>query len=207
MISVPKKMRALQKDRRGYPIPYIVLRDTDGKPHFSINDTLRQRKALLERRCPICGTRLDRVIWFLGGPLSAFHPHGSYMDSAMHYECMRYAVQSCPYLAAPNYLGRIDAKTVDPGKLPHATVFMDTTMIPERPSLFVAVASSGQNIRFEWPLAYVTPVRPYLEVEYWRLGKQLTEEEGKPLVEQALAGRTLSEARSQAPTEAPEIIW
>ncbi len=187
-VPIPKRMRALGKDRRGYPIPYIILRDNEGRPHFTINDTLRQRKALLERRCPICGNRLDKVIWFVGGPLSAFHEHGAYMDSALHHECMTYALQVCPYLATPNYLGRIDAATVDPSKLPGGMIFMDNTMLPERPAVFVAVASYDQTISFEGPMAYVAPVRPYIAVEYWRNGKRLSEDEARPLVEKALNG-------------------
>ncbi len=186
-VTIPKKMRALGRDHRGYPVPYIILRDADGDPHFTINDTGKQRKALRERRCPVCGTRLDRLLWFVGGPLSAFHEHGAYMDTALHFECMRYALQVCPYLAAPNYLGRIDAATVDPVKLPTGMIFMDITQIPERPELFVAVASYQQTTRYEGPMAYVTPARPYIEVEYWRHGKQLSEEEAGPILEGAMA--------------------
>lgn len=75
-IPIPKRMRALQRDRRGLPVPFIVLRDTDGRPHFTINDSQRQLKCIREKRCPICGNRLDKVMWFVGGPLSAFHDAG-----------------------------------------------------------------------------------------------------------------------------------
>ena len=38
MIAVPERMKHLDRDHRGYPIPYIVFRDSDNKPHFTIND-------------------------------------------------------------------------------------------------------------------------------------------------------------------------
>ena len=59
-VQIPKKMKALAKDRRGYPIPFIVMRDTDGYPHFTINNSSLQRRCLKEKRCPICGSKLGR---------------------------------------------------------------------------------------------------------------------------------------------------
>src|SRR5436190_18407869 len=129
-IPIPKKMKALGKDERGYPIPYIVLRDANNKPNFAANNTLRQLKSLVEKRCPICGSKLDQLLWFVGGPLSAFHEHGKYLDTAMHYECMTYALQVCPYLAAPHYAGNANAEALSHKmKMP----LVDHTTIPERP--------------------------------------------------------------------------
>jgi hypothetical protein len=186
-VPIPKKMKGLGKDHRGYPIPFIVLRDANNKPQFAANNSLRQLQCLLEKRCPICGTKLDRLLWFLGGPLSAFHTHGKYRDTAMHHECMTYAVQVCPWLAAPQYLGHIDTeKVASKLKMPLA----DITMIPDRPPLFVAVASLKQEITFRNDRpdsAVVAPVRPYVAVEFWRHGKQLSESEGQKEVELALA--------------------
>ena len=38
---VPKMMRTLPRDARGYPIPFIVVIDRAGKPQFTINDAQR----------------------------------------------------------------------------------------------------------------------------------------------------------------------
>jgi hypothetical protein len=54
-VPIPRKMRALGKDRRGYPIPFNVLRNEEGRPHFTVNDSIRQHRALVEKRCAICG--------------------------------------------------------------------------------------------------------------------------------------------------------
>jgi len=176
-VAIPRRMRALQRDARGYPVPYVILRDTDNRPHFTINDDRRRNRCLRERRCQICGNRLDPLLWFVGGPRSAFDPHGWYNDTAMHHECMKYAMQVCPYLAAPAYFGRIDTVTLDPAKLPKGcpAIFFDATQIPERPPVFVAVASAAQEIATHPPY-YVRPVRPYAAVEYWHCGALLTPE-------------------------------
>ena len=182
-IPIPKKMCALGKDSRGYPIPFNVLRDDEGHPHFTVNDTRRQLRALLEDRCAICGTRLDKPRWFVGGPLSAFHEDGAYMDTALHHECMTYAMQVCPYLAVKHYNGRIDDATVDYDKLQKGVLLMDPTRIAERPALFVAVASNSQTIiPRDGICPLVKPDRPHVAVEYWRNGRRLSEEDGHVLI-------------------------
>lgn len=183
---VPKQMRALQRDVRGYPIPFIVFRDTDGKPHFTVNDSGRQRRCLREKRCPICGSRLPKELWFVGGPQSAFHVNGCYMDTAMHHACMTYALMVCPYLAMGKYLGRIDAGTLDQGKCPNnRSLFVDYTQDANRPSMFVAVMSTAQAIQDNGVgVAYVRPRRPYEAVEYWRDGNRLSDAAGIEVLSQ-----------------------
>jgi hypothetical protein len=182
-VPIPKRMSALGRDSRGYPIPYNVLRDRDGRAHFTINDDRRQARALKEHRCGICGTRIHKPFWFVGGPGSAFHPNGCYSDPPMHHECMTYAMQVCPYLALPRYLGRIDAATLDPSRLDVPPIFFDPTMDPERPSVFVCVAANGYEVEArEFAGAIARPVRPYAAVEYWNAGKHLTDEEARGLI-------------------------
>jgi hypothetical protein len=173
-------MRGLARDARGLPIPATVWRDKAGRPHFTINDFTIAGRLLIEDRCGICGTALLRVRWFVGGPLSAFHPHGAYYDLPMHRGCMHYALRVCPYLAAPVYSKRVDAKTVQgPEK---ERLFIDPTMIENRPTVFVAVAATGQQVRSSprpAAPASIIPNRPYVAVEYWRHGKQLSEREAE----------------------------
>jgi hypothetical protein len=174
-------MRALQKDRRGYPVPFVVLRDVDGKPHFTINDSRRTLRTISERRCAICGGRLGRLLWFVGGPRSAFHEHGGYTDTTLHHECMAYAMQVCPYLAMGNYNGRIDVGTLDLDKLEKGQVLLDPTQVYERPNLMVAVATKSVEVRVrENYLPILVPGRPYIHVEFWQDGVLLPEEEGIP---------------------------
>jgi hypothetical protein len=175
MITIPKRMRHLPRDRRGYPIPKSVLIDRNGRPHFTINDDVVRLKQLVEKRCPICGAKLTGKQWFVGGPQSAFNEHGAYIDLPMHYECAHYALQACPYLAAPNYSGRINAATLSDDD-DTMRVLLDQTMIPDRPPLFVAVQCRTHQITLN---GYLQPMRPYLRVEYWQHGKRLDDAEGE----------------------------
>jgi hypothetical protein len=107
-VRLPERMAKLERDRRGLPIPFIVMRDKSGQPHFTINDHAKSARCLREDLCPICGQKLFRGRWFAGGPLSAFHANGCYLDPPTHKECVEYALQVCPFLAAPKYTGRLD---------------------------------------------------------------------------------------------------
>jgi hypothetical protein len=165
--AVPERMLKLERDPRGYPIPWTVMRDSDGRPHFTINDTARVQRALKEDRCAICGDKLFRGRWFIGGPGSAFHPNGAYIDPPLHHECMRYAAQVCPYLARDHYAKRIDALTLDRAKVEGMAIFLDETQDPNRPEVFVAVMAVGQRVTEN---GYLQPKRPYRAVEVWRHG-------------------------------------
>jgi hypothetical protein len=175
-------MKALQRDSRGYPVPFNVLRDLDGKPHFAANDSAKALRCLMERRCAICGSRLGRDMWFVGGPLAALHEDGVYIDTPLHYECMTYALRVCPYLAAPRYLGRIDDAGIDYNRMrPEHQQLIDPSMIPERPSPFVAVCSSQMTFIKPPVLGMaprVRPERPYSRIEFWEHGETLDYNEG-----------------------------
>lgn len=179
-LAVPKRMQRLDRDSRGYPIPASVYRDREGRPHFTVNNQATHLALLLDDRCGICGQALLQMRWLVGGPLSAFHPNGAYFDLPMHRECMHYALRVCPYLAMPVYGRRIDARTI---REPEANrVFLDPTVIPNRPEVFVAVGTKGQTVRRRPSLAApwcIVPNRPYTAIEYWRHGKQLSEQEGQ----------------------------
>jgi hypothetical protein len=185
MIPMPPRIEKLPRDERGYPIPWNVLRDVDGKPIFTANDSAKHMRAIYEALCPICGERTGKWKWFVGGPKSAFDPNGWYFDLPGHRECMEYALQVCPYLAAKNYAHRIDI--VDPSKVP-GVIMVDETQDPNRPLLFVAVASAMIELKPNGiHLPYVRPGKPWLGVSYWQKGKRLSDSEGEALVKEALS--------------------
>lgn len=186
-VPIPKFMQALPRDRRGLPIPAIVMLDTDGTPHFTVNDSQKRAKVLREDRCGICGNPLFRGRWFVGGPLSAFSPRGCYIDPPMHGECVAYALQVCPYLAAPRYTGRLDDIKIDPAKVPGLIMLVDETMLPDRPETFVAIMAVGQAVWARGATTYVKPKAPYRQVQYWRHGSRLADSEGAPVKARAEA--------------------
>ena len=169
MVRLPKRMAHLERDPRGYPIPYTAFRDQSGRPHFTINEEGRRQLVIFEERCPICGTALLRERWLAGGPGSAFDKNGAYVDPPMHRDCLHYAMQVCPFLAAPNYGRRIDAKTLKepPEKY---RIFWNPTMVSERPDTFVCVATTRCRVVDG---KYLRPERPYLAVEFWRHGQRV----------------------------------
>lgn len=196
---MPDRIARLDKDPRGYPIPWNVLRGEQGEAFFTVNDDRRAWQALKEQRCPICGEKLGKWKWFAGGPRSAFDEHGWYLDLPMHHDCLRFALQTCPYLALPKYLGRIDVVHAD--KLPEeAKILLDETVITDRPEVFVAVGCDKVEAKDGriGVVPYLRPLRPALAYEYWRHGKQI------PLNEALLVLREIFGADWEPPrTEAP----
>lgn len=195
-VLIPERMQALARDPRGYPIPFGLLIDPDGKAHFSLNDESKRLQILRRDLCSICGTKLFRGRWFVGGVLSAFHADGAFIDPPMHAECARYALQACPYLAAPRYAatGDIGRKQLAAAQksIQQATganlIGVDRTLIPGRPAddVFVAIMATGQLI---FDNLNMRPKRPYSRVEFWRHGAQIPDAEGQETVRKAIAAR------------------
>jgi hypothetical protein len=183
---IPDRIARLPRDKRGYPIPWNVQIGKEDTPLFTVNDQEKHIEAILRQLCPICGERLGRWRWFVGGILSAFDPNGAYYDLCGHHECETFALQVCPYLSAPKYLGRLDV--IDPSKIPDGMTTTNITMIPERPEIFVAVASDKFQVSaiHESDTPVIRPQRPYLAYEFWRHGVQLTEEEALPILREVL---------------------
>jgi hypothetical protein len=199
-VAIPVRMIGMSKDRRGYPVPYIVFRDSTGRPHFTINSDVMRAKAIREDRCSICGQKLLRGRWYVGGPKSAFHPHGAYVDPAMHKECVEYALQVCPFLAMPSYAHRIDAQTLS-DKTAH--ILADNTQDPGQPELFVAVMTTGAKELPQPTTSYFKPRQPYVAVTYWRAGVQLDPAFGHSMAMAAIEQETPKQApRLHIPKEA-----
>lgn len=174
-VPVPHYMKDLEKDpRTGFPIPYIIFKDDAGVYHFKINDHEKSMECMVTRICPICARGLGDDMWLVGGPLAAFHPQGAYNDTAMHYECGKYALQVCPYLATKSYRQtEIDLEKISSEK---SRIYVDPTMIPGRPDLFVYIKISDFYILPQSEVTFcVKPHNPYLETEYWNKGKKISE--------------------------------
>jgi hypothetical protein len=178
MTEIPPRMRSLERDRRGLPVPFIVFHDDAGIPHFTINDTVKRSFVVMNDLCGICGQALTRGRWFCGGPMSALLPQGAYIDPPMHYECMAYALQVCPYLALPNYSKEIGARTVKPENNVRAVVFEDPTVFNDKIPVFVAIMVTGQKMDSD---GHLFPKRPPMRTEYWQHGKHLGDAQGEAL--------------------------
>jgi len=187
-VKIPERMRHLQIDARGYPIPSMVLIDSAGRPHFAINDDAKRLQAIRQELCSICGTKLFRGRWFVGGALSAFHPDGAFIDPPMHSECAHYALQVCPYLAAPRYsaeIGIAKAKA-HASALKDNRLLVDPTQMPGRPlnDMFIALMTTRPVDVYD--NFNLKPTPPYNVIEYWRRGERLPDREGEAMVCEAL---------------------
>lgn len=119
-VPMPPQIARLERDRRGYPIPYIAQRypllvpppvdpvlgmvaceDTSGpcQPLLGFMSEERQRRCFLKFRCQVCERSVARgARWLAGGvadmPLATFAFREPYVCGS----CLRYAVQVCPGL-------------------------------------------------------------------------------------------------------------
>jgi hypothetical protein len=193
-VPIPENMRYLPRDKRGYPIPTIVFRDSDGNPHFTINAEERREFVLKLDRCGICNHPLSRGRWFVGGPLSAFHERGAFIDPPMHHACAQYALRVCPYLAMPSWTHSIEAKTLDPKKIA-VPILVDHTVDNTRPDFFICAMAIGQRRNEN---GYIIPKRPYRRVEFWAHGKCLAIRRGEVLAGHIQKAAELSEFLKEA---------
>jgi hypothetical protein len=187
-VEVPKLMRTLPKDHRGYPIPFIVLRDKAKQPHFPINDVARVVECGRKRLCGICGKRLNpkALSFVIGGPASALHERGAYLDPPMHEECARYAIRVCPYLGAPVY-GRMieDRKLADAQRPAGVVIGIASEVIEDRPAMFGLVGSPSWEVVSAAPGHCVFRLPgPAAVLEWWHAGERVQDERD---IEEAIA--------------------
>lgn len=102
---LPRRMRALPLDHRGYPVPWFVAW-VDGKPEFRAMDRAKWARAIRERRCWVCGDVLGKHLAFVIGPMCAVS--GTTAEPPNHLECAEWSAQNCPFLARPHMTRRED---------------------------------------------------------------------------------------------------
>lgn len=187
-LPIPDCMKHLDIDRRGYPIPYGVHCDEDGTPNFVVNDEQRRQHAFANDLCHITGKKLHRGRWLVGGPLSAFHEQGSFIDGPAHGEAVHYALSVCPYLASPRYGKSVTDALGKKAKAKNANLVLaeEAIMLPDRPAYFLAVMGSRmeytrQPEHLTHPAVAMLPIqqvrfkRPYIRVQLWQHGAMLVD--------------------------------
>jgi hypothetical protein len=185
-VPIPARMQALPRDPRGFPIPHIVLRDQAGAPVFKANDSAVVHACRVHRLCGVCGGKLVyQNGWVLGGPQSAFHPRGAYVDSPIHHECGVYALQVCPYLALSTYRGVDPVKTAEQldERFGGTALFIDQTQDPSRVPLFVLARVRSWTFSLS---GSTIPERPFMAIEYWKDGNRLDEEAAQALLKEVV---------------------
>lgn len=174
-VEIPKALRKRPKDRRGYPIPWIVLIDRNGRPHFTINDGGRTLASRRKKLCGLCGGKLRKDIAFVGGTRCFLSPMGAFSDPPMHHDCAAYAMAVCPYLAAPSYGRRIDDKTLTPGATPGGVLIKnDDSVREDRPAAFMLGRAAGFEMMIRPDGAPLFRCKGgWLDLTVWRDGRAL----------------------------------
>lgn len=196
---LPAEMEHLPRDKRGLPIPFIVYRDAEGEPDFRINNIDAVARCLNEGLCAISGLPMGNDdVWFIGGDKSAYHPCGAYIDPPAKGVCARWALQVCPFLAMPSFVG---FKSTTP-KDPDAIVAVNEQLITGKPAFFVLARTNGFTINFGGGDATMHPNRPWLAVEHWKDGAQIATLTRKQIIDR------LEKERKEYKTEQGEVpIW
>lgn len=99
-LPMPARLARLPRDGRGYPIPVNVV-NANGVLDFRATDPVKLERLIDRRCCALCGEPLGSRIVFVGGPRSIASRF--FTDPPMHRDCATYALQVCPFLAAPSF--------------------------------------------------------------------------------------------------------
>jgi hypothetical protein len=165
---------------KGFPIPFIVYRDYNGTPHFKINCEFKVKTCIAAKVCSICGDFLKDDMWFIGGPQSAFHPNGAYIDLPVHKECGIYALQHCPYMAYTKYISKTPLGEIESSI--EGLKLYNPTMDSNRLKYFVFIKTANYKVtELDVYRRFIYPEKPYIEIEYWADGKKIDKKEVKRL--------------------------
>lgn len=165
-VPIPPKLGLRPRDARGYPIPAGVVIDANGRPDFKTTDLSKWVFLVKHQRCGLCGEPLGRHKAFIGGPKS--HESRLFTDLAMHRDCARYAVQVCPYLAAPRFKYSEQLAQHD-GYIVSKTDIVSTT----RPDKFCVAITTGYRVRVAPDNTPVLEAEPWHSTEWWCQGALL----------------------------------
>lgn len=159
-LDIPKRMRRLPVDERGWLVPWFVAW-VDGKPDHRVVDASKLLEAIRFRRCWLCGDALGARGAFVLGPMCAVNRTNG--EPPSHYECARFAVESCPFLTQPRAARRGDPMSEIDGTVSSAGcpikrnpgaigIWVTRTWRPFRPHAGVAgtLIELGEPERVEW---------------------------------------------------------
>ncbi len=96
-VPIPERLKGFPLFRGKFLVHYTVYVGKDGVPDFKVVHESHRMYALEHNLCHLCGQGLDKMIVFIGGPLSV--QHRTFNDGPMHEDCALYATKTCPFLA------------------------------------------------------------------------------------------------------------
>jgi hypothetical protein len=180
-LPLPKRLRTRPRDKRGYPIPFIVLVDRSHEPQFTINDVRQTGACITKKLCSLCGKRFEDGMWFVGGSRCFMHEHGAFIDPPMHHECAEYALQVCPFLAAPSYAKRIDDRKLKAENMPKGMLLARVDhMPPDQPERFGLGCTQAYRLVNPNPGETIFVADRWDYVEWWRNGVTINAPDAAP---------------------------
>jgi hypothetical protein len=105
LATLPAHMRQLPVDERGYVVPWFVAW-VNGKPEFRAADKSKFVRAIKEKLCWVCGSRLGVNLTFVAGPMCGINRTTS--EPPCHRECAIWSAENCPFLLTPRMVRRED---------------------------------------------------------------------------------------------------
>jgi hypothetical protein len=96
---MPRRMRALPVDKRGFPVPWFVHWKEDGEPDFRVVRRSGRVTAIKHNLCWVCGQPKGRYHAFVIGPMCAINRVTS--EPPSHLDCAEFAAKACPFLTKP----------------------------------------------------------------------------------------------------------
>lgn len=97
-IPIPRRMRELPIDERGFPVPKFVPW-INGKPDFRGMNGKHLAECVKKKLCWMCGDPLGVHMTFVIGPMCAVNRVSS--EPPSHHSCGDYAGKACPFLTQP----------------------------------------------------------------------------------------------------------
>lgn len=118
--GLPRRMRNLPVDKRGFPTPAFVqwfdggqpVRPGVGEPDFRVVDPVHIQGCVTRKLCWICGQPLGSKMLFVVGPMCCVNRLSA--EPPCHVDCATFAALNCPFLARP--LAKRNDRTPMPGE-------------------------------------------------------------------------------------------
>ena len=164
--ELPRRMRGLPLDERGYPVPWFV-EWYDGKPDFRVVSGNAIPEALRFERCWICGQKRGRFGAFVIGPMCVVNRVSS--EPPSHRDCAEFAVKACPFLVRPG------AKRRD-ANMPRGRQEAPGNMLLHNPGVSVLwITDRWQPVRADGGILF--DIGNPTELSWWREGRPATNPE------------------------------
>ena len=138
-IGLPDRMKALDVDRRGYPVPWFVAW-IDGEPDFRVIGPGKIEMAHSLERCWVCGQPRGRFMAFVIGPMCSINRVSA--EPPSHRDCAIYSAIHCPFLTVPKMHRREN-------RLPEATVNPAGEMIRRNPGVTMVWITRSYRVEAE----------------------------------------------------------